>query len=66
MLSTWLDEVPGLGEKAKQQVLKNLNQPKESLRGMNGQELGKLLGVTPTQGAAIARYLNQAIDEDEN
>lgn len=66
VLSTWLDEVPGLGEKAKQLVLKNLNQPKESLKGMNGQELGKLLGVTPTQGAAIARYLNQAIDEDEN
>lgn len=61
-LGTWLDEIPGLGERAKRAVLKNLTMSKEALRSMPATEIERLLGIPNSQARLIWEHLQQEVE----
>lgn len=61
-LGTWLDEIPGLGEKAKNTILKNLTMSKEALRSMTHQEIERLLGIPNSQARLVWEHLQQEVE----
>lgn len=61
-LGTWLDEIPGLGDKAKNTILKNLTMSKEALRSMPPQEIVRLLGIPNSQAKLVWEHLQQEVE----
>jgi excinuclease ABC subunit C len=65
VLGTWLDEVEGLGEKAKKLALQNLTATKAELATMSVNDISKLLGLGLKEAKAIAQHLSQASDDED-
>lgn len=57
VLKSWIDDVPGVGEQTKKEILKNLTTPKEELSKMNVKELSDLLGISIRHAKAIYEHL---------
>lgn len=57
VIKSWVDDVPGLGEKARKQILKSLTTPKEELAKMNVKELSDLLGIQLRHAKALYEHL---------
>jgi excinuclease ABC subunit C len=58
---SWIDEVPGLGERAKHKILTNMNFPLEHLKEMSEDEIKEKINLTQQQARSIKRYLNSLI-----
>lgn len=58
VVGSWLDQVPGIGPKTKQQILKTLEHGKEELREMSALEISNLLSIKREQAQNILNYLN--------
>ena len=57
VLKSWIDDVPGIGEKIKKEILSRLTTPKEELAKMNVRELSDLLGIQVRHAKAIYEHL---------
>lgn len=57
VLKSWIDDVPGIGEKIKKEILSRLTTPKEELAKMNVKELSDLLGIQVRHAKAIYEHL---------
>lgn len=62
VLSTWLDEVSGLGEETKRKILTQLTMTKEELRVFTVNDLMNYFGIKSPQARALWAHLH----EDEN
>lgn len=66
IIRSWIDDVPGIGEGTKKEILKKLTSPKEDLAKMNVKELGDLLGIQLRHAKALFDYFrNQESGKDE-
>ena len=54
--ASWLDEIPGIGPKTKEKVLKNLSVPAEKLAEYQTEEICEMLGVQRQQAQKIREY----------
>lgn len=59
VLSTWLDEVKGLGEEGRRKVLSQLSMTQEELREYTQSDLVNYFGIKPNQAKALWTYLHQ-------
>ena len=59
VLSTWLDEVKGLGEEAKKKVLTQLSMTQEELHDYTVSDLQNYFGIKPAQAKALWNHLHQ-------
>lgn len=57
IIRSWIDDVPGIGEKIRTEILKKLTTPKEDLAKMNVKELSDLLGIQVRHAKAIYEHL---------
>ena len=62
IFKSWIDEVPGIGESTKKEILKKITSPKEDLAKMNVKELMDLLGIQERHAKAIYEFLRANID----
>jgi excinuclease ABC subunit C len=60
VLSTWLDEVKGLGEDAKKKVLSQLSMSQEELRDYSVSDLMNYFGIKSAQAKALWAHLHQS------
>lgn len=60
VLSTWVDEIPGLSSSTRQTILQNLTVSRAELREMSGDEIGRLLGLKLKDAKLVAQFLGQA------
>lgn len=58
VMGSWLDQVPGIGPKTKQQILYSLEHSKEELKEMDAREISELLSIRTEQAKNILAYLN--------
>lgn len=65
-LGTWLDEIAGLGEKTKNQILRNLTMSKEALRSLNHQEIERLLSIPNSQAKLVWEHLQQEVEGEDD
>lgn len=59
VISTWVDEVKGLGEEAKKKVLTNLTMSQEELKEYSVNDLMNFFGIKSPQAKALRAYLNE-------
>ena len=63
VIKSWIDDVPGIGEQTRGEILKKLTTPKEDLAKMNVKEISDLLGINVRHAKAIFEHLR---GEDKN
>jgi excinuclease ABC subunit C len=59
VLSTWLDEVKGLGEEAKKKILTQLSMTQEELRDYSVNDLMNYFGIKSPQAKALWAHLHE-------
>ena len=59
-LSSWFDDIPGVGAKTKQKILKNLDVDWKELKKYNVEELQSKLGVGPKVATMVMKKLGRA------
>ncbi len=64
-MSTWIDDIAGLGLESKKKILSNLTMTKDELRGMNITDLGNLFGLKPPQAKALWEHLQEESDSED-
>lgn len=64
-MSTWIDEIAGLGLESKKKILSNLTMTKDELRGMNITDLGNLFGLKTPQAKALWEHLQEESDSED-
>ena len=65
-LSTWLDEIPGVGHKSKQKILEKLDMPKSELARFSVEELVKKFDISKSIAGKVREYLqNEGQDQGE-
>ena len=62
VLSTWVDDVKGLGEEAKKKVLMNLSMTQEELKNYSVNDLMNYFGIKSPQAKALRAYLHEDSD----
>lgn len=62
VISTWVDEVKGLGEEGKKKVLTQLTMSQEELKEYSANDLMNFFGLKPPQAKALRAYL---LEEDD-
>lgn len=62
VISTWVDEVKGLGEEGKKKVLSQLTMSQEELKEYSANDLMNFFGLKPPQAKALRAYL---LEEDD-
>jgi excinuclease ABC subunit C len=62
VLSTWVDDVKGLGEEAKKKVLMNLTMTQEELKTYSVNDLMNYFGIKSPQAKALRAYLHEDSD----
>jgi excinuclease ABC subunit C len=63
VLSTWLDEVAGLGPETKKQILSQLTMTREELKKQNVNDLKNLLGIKISHAKLLWEYLHGNIKD---
>ncbi len=64
-MSTWIDDIAGLGLESKKKILSNLTMTKDELRGMNVTDLGNLFGLKSPQAKALWEHLQEESDSED-
>ncbi|MFY7991988.1 MAG: excinuclease ABC subunit UvrC [Bacteriovoracaceae bacterium] len=64
-MSTWIDDIAGLGLESKKKILSNLTMTKDELRGMNITDLGNLFGLKSPQAKALWEHLQEESDSED-
>lgn len=64
-MSTWIDDIVGLGLESKKKILSNLTMTKDELRGMNVTDLGNLFGLKSPQAKALWEHLQEESDSED-
>lgn len=59
VISTWVDEVKGLGEEGKKKVLTQLTMSQEELKEYSANDLMNFFGLKPPQAKALRAYLQE-------
>jgi excinuclease ABC subunit C len=59
VLSTWLDEIKGLGEEAKKKILSQLSMSQEELRAFTVNDLMNYFGIKNPQAKALWAHLHE-------
>lgn len=58
VIGSWLDEVPFIGEKTKEIILKNLNVSKDELKNFDVQKIQKYFGIQLKQARSLYDFLH--------
>lgn len=58
VLSTWLDDIKGLGEESKKKILTQLSMSQEELKSFTQSELANYFGIKPMQAKALWEHLH--------
>ncbi len=66
VLSTWLDEVKGLGEDGKKKVLSQLSMTQDELKDYSVNDLMNYFGIKNPQAKALWVHLHEDVDKLEN
>lgn len=66
VLSTWLDDIKGLGEESKKKILTQLSMSQDELRSFTQSELANYFGIKPLQAKALWEHLHAEDVEEEN
>lgn len=66
VLSTWLDEVKGLGEDAKKKILTQLSMSQDELKSYTVTDLANYFGIKNPQAKALWTHLHEGDVEGEN
>ncbi|MCO4755166.1 MAG: excinuclease ABC subunit UvrC [Bacteriovoracaceae bacterium] len=62
VFKSWIDDVSGIGEKVKKEILQKITTPKEDLAKMNVKELVDLLGIQERYAKALYDFLRTDMD----
>ncbi|MBL7664862.1 MAG: excinuclease ABC subunit UvrC [Bacteriovoracaceae bacterium] len=60
LFASWLDEIPGIGEKTKNKIQKNLDLSLSELRQLDPQAIADKFGITLAVAEKIQEYLKQS------
>ena len=66
VMSTWLDDVKGLGAETKKQILTSLSMTKEELKAYTVNDLVNYFGIKNPQAKALWTHLHEDGDEEDN
>lgn len=66
VLSTWLDDVKGLGEETKKKILTSLSMSKSELKAYTVNDLMNYFGIKNPQAKALWTHLHEDSDVSEN
>ncbi len=64
-MTTWLDEISGLGIESKKKILSQLTMTKEELKDLNVTDLSNLFGIKTPQAKALWEHLQEESDNDD-
>lgn len=64
-LTTWIDDIDGLGVESKKKILSQLTMTKDELKGMNVTDLSNLFGLKTPQAKALWEHLQEENDNDD-
>ena len=64
-MTTWIDDIAGLGIESKKKILSNLTMGKDELREMNVTDLSNLFGLKTPQAKALWEHLQEENDKDD-
>jgi excinuclease ABC subunit C len=62
VLSTWVDEVKGLGEEGKKKVLQHLSMSREELKEYSVNDIMNYFGIKSPQAKALRAFLHEGAD----
>jgi excinuclease ABC subunit C len=67
VLSTWLDDIKGLGDEAKKKILSQLSMSQEELKSFTVNDLANYFGIKNPQAKALWAHLHEDdVDSEEN
>lgn len=64
-MTTWIDNIAGLGIESKKKILSQLTMSKDELREMNVTDLSSLFGLKTPQAKALWEHLQEENDKDD-
>lgn len=64
-LTTWIDDIDGLGVESKKKILSQLTMTKDELKGMNVTDLSNLFGLKTPQAKALWEHLQEENDNND-
>lgn len=64
-MTTWIDDIAGLGIESKKKILSQLTMSKDELREMNVTDLSNLFGLKTPQAKALWEHLQEENDKDD-
>lgn len=66
VLTTWLDDIRGLGYETKNKILRNMTMSKEELKSYSVNDLVNFFGIKTPQAKTLWEHLQEVVKDEEN